>query len=104
MAGATMRRIEELEGRRARLEARLAELQRRERAVKQAAAARQASADRKADTRRKCVLAGALLALLRGNPQLLDYLRRALPPVAAERDRPLLTALLDSVSGAPPSS
>ncbi|WP_146002674.1 hypothetical protein [Telmatospirillum siberiense] len=97
-----MGQVEELEARRAKLEARLAEVKRRQKAVEQAAVARTASADRKVDARRKIVLGGVLLALLRSNPAALDYMRRALPPLAAERDRPLLTTVLDGL-GAPVS-
>jgi len=92
-----MREVEELEARRAKLEARLAEIKRRQKIVEQAAAARHASAERKADTHRKCVLAGTLLLMLRSNPQLLDFLRRSLPPLAAEKDRAILLDALDSL-------
>jgi hypothetical protein len=93
-----MGQLEELGAQRTRLEARLGEVKRRQRAVEQAAAARQASAERKADARRKIVLGGALLALLRSNPAALDYMRRALPAMASDRDRPIVAAVLDGLA------
>lgn len=105
-----MGQLEDLEARRAKLETRLAEVKRQQREVERDRAARQGAAERKEDTHRKCATAGALLILLRGNPQLLGYLRRVLLPMTRDRDRPAVIAFLDSVdnrggpSGVAPAS
>jgi len=92
--------LEELEERRLKLSVRLADVTRQKRAIELARTARQVAEERKVDTHRKCVLAGSVIALLRKNMQLLDYLARALPQVTAARDLPVLLATLEAL-GAP---
>ena len=90
MAGKTMaERIAAERGREAQAKARRTALEARARAD-----------TRRADTRSRCVLAGALVALLRAEPDVTDGLCRALLARTDGRDRSLVAALLVKSLGA----
>jgi len=63
-------------------------------ARRQALEARARTETRRADTRARCVLAGAALAVLRAEPEHRDRLAGVLMNRVDLRDRPLVAALL----------
>lgn len=89
MAGRSkLRRLEELKDRQAQIEAQMRAL------------AAQAAADkRRRDTRARCVLAGAVIALLRAEADVRAGLCKAFLVRVAERDRRLVAGLLQASLG-----
>lgn len=81
-------RVEALKGRQGQIEAQLRSL-----------AAQAAADDRRRDTRARCVLAGAAIALLRSEAEVRKGLCKAFLARVAERDRALVAGLLHGSLG-----
>jgi len=79
----------------------LVKVRKQREAADAAKAARHAAAERKVDTRRKIVLGGAVLALMRANAEFREMLKLNLPAMAAERDRLVLARLFDDLEKQP---
>jgi hypothetical protein len=89
MAGRSkLRRLEDLKERQAQIEAQM-----------RALAAQAAADNRRRDTRARCVLAGAVIALLRREADVRAGLCKAFLARAAERDRRLVAGLLQASLG-----